>query len=96
MPAFILQRDVMKVSRPAAASLEADLCPWLQPAHQPPISLCGVEEEGATSSQQTGLSISTLPPASSLCNVTSLHQLMQWRLSYADPVPKSIEEVTRN
>jgi hypothetical protein len=65
MPAFILQRDVMKVSRPAA-SLEADLCPWLQPAQQPSLSLYGIEEEGAASSQQTRLSISTLPPASSL------------------------------
>ncbi len=71
MPAFILQRDVMKVSRPGA-SLEADLCPWLQPAQQPLLILYGVEEKGAASSQHTGLSISTLRPASSLCNVTNV------------------------
>jgi hypothetical protein len=75
MPAFILQRDVMKVSEPAA-SLEADLCPWLQPAQQPLLSLCRVEEEGAASSQQTGLSISTFPPASSLCYVTNVTSLL--------------------
>jgi hypothetical protein len=73
MPAFILQRDVMKVSRPAAI-LEADLCPWLQPTQQPLLSLCGVEDEGAASSQHTGLSIPTLPPASSLCFVTNVTQ----------------------
>jgi hypothetical protein len=80
MPAFILQRDVMKVSGPAAASLEADLCSWLQSAQQPPLSLYGVEEEGAASFQQTGLSIPTLPPSSSLCIVTNVTQPS---LSYA-------------